>query len=265
MPSAHPPKIPSHLPQWPNQWQWRHHSLLPFKVGALLARSAVLFATSTFMTLLSLTVSWHPGLVRPIHFPVWHIHFPTWECLCALFPFLFPEMAALVILHVPTFPPALLGASRVPAPCFICHFDVKSQCPASSPEAAAFQVGASMMLPLAQWFSTHGDFAPSRKIWHCLSGAIFGFHNLVGGDFCCHLGRGQGCYYPSTSTVANLTRKNYVAQNINSVKVEKPWLYFASTLSQEAHKEKAAALGSSVHFILYNKHPKIWRCGIEEF
>lgn len=192
MPSAHPPRIPSHLPQWPNQWQWQCHNLLSFKVGALFACSAVLFAASPFMTLLT-NCKLASELVRRVHFPVWQrlrfIHFLPRHY--ALFPVLFPKMSALVILHVPTFHPVLLGASAVPTHCFICHFSVKSQCSARSPEAAVFTVASSMMLSLSvifnlQWFCTLKEnlvFFVWRHFW---------FHNLVGGDCCCHLGRSQG-------------------------------------------------------------------------
>lgn len=72
-------------------------------------------------------------------------------------------MSALIILHVPTFHPVLLGASAVPTHCFICHFSVKSQCPASSPEAAVFTVGSSMMLALSVIFQPAVILHPQGK------------------------------------------------------------------------------------------------------
>lgn len=53
--------------------------------------------------------------------------------------------------------------------------------------------------------------------------------------------------HPSVHRLATLTTKNYLVQNINSAKVEKPWTHLVSAQSQEAPTEKGASFGSSVH------------------
>lgn len=62
--------------------------------------------------------------------------------------------------------------------------------------------------------------------------------------------------HPSRYTVVTLTTKNYLAQNINSAQVKKPWTHLVSILSQEAYKEDTS-FGSLVYFIFYYKCPKI--------
>lgn len=65
--------------------------------------------------------------------------------------------------------------------------------------------------------------------------------------------------------MAALTARNFLAPIINSAKVKKPWIHLVSILSQDAHKEKGTSFGSLVHFVFYNKCPKICLCkGIEE-
>lgn len=60
----------------------------------------------------------------------------------------------------------------------------------------------------------------------------------------------------SRYTIVTLTTKNYLAQNINSAQVKKPWTHLVSTLSQEAYKEDTS-FGSLVYFIFCNRYPKI--------
>lgn len=76
---------------------------------------------------------------------------------------------------------------------------------------------------------------------------------------------GDATQHPSVHPVASLVTRHPLAQIINSAKAEKPWTHPVSTLSQEATKEKGISSDSSVHFIFYNKYPKICLCkGIEE-
>ena len=133
MPSAHPPRTLFHPLQWPNQWQWWHHSLLPFKVGAHLACSAVLFETGTFMTLLTncKLASWASQELVRLTFSEFVL-----ESLISLLDNVFvlyspyPFLSCLQLsfcTYLAVFHPILSGASTVPIHGFICYLTVKSR------------------------------------------------------------------------------------------------------------------------------------------
>lgn len=159
-------------------------------------------------------------------------------------------MSALVILHVPTFHPVLLGASAVPTHCFICHFSVKSQYPARSPEAAVFTVGSSTMLSLSVIFQPAVILHPQGKFGVLCLETFLGFTTWwVVIAVVTWVEAREAVKHPPTYPVPSLTTKNYPAQNINRAKVEKPWTHLVSTLPQRLIKKKA--LLWALQFISY--------------
>ena len=100
---------------------------------------------------------------------------------------------------------------------------------------------------IEQWFSTKGDIAPRGYLAmsgdNCLSQLGQSYWHLIG--------RSQGCYNAQDIPTTN----NYLIQNVNSAKVEKPW--YREVVKEQTLKSDCPVWTALTSYVALGKLPNL--------